>query len=587
MALDKYFYYIIMKRIIIFLVILINLGFAQQINHRVTEVTEKEKGKSKFSVSPWQRINGISNGAKYLIITHDNFYDAIQPLAQWKQKKGIKTKVVKLSELNAAPESLVRIKNYIVNAYNTWNPRPEYILLVGSPHFIRSNQNKYDDYYADMSGNFLMELSVGRLPCSTATQCSVMVYKTLGYERTPYVSDTLWYKKGTGIIREDENAIDSVYWNNMRYVFGLWRTAGYVQIDSFSKLRGDSARHVESAITNGRAYVVFRGQGVTNWWSPFAIDATRMNNGFRLPIIISSTCATINLEPNVSYLGENCMRAGTVTNPKGTVAFVGTTNSESGPGLAELRGTVSQYLLKSIFTDQMFKLGDVLKRAKFILDSLQPPYYSIIRYREWNLLGDPELNVWTSVPKQLTVVYDSVIPIGQQTYTVLVRQGTNPVSNALVCVMKDTVIYQYNYTNTSGIVSFSINPQSTGTMSLTVTAQNCRAFEGTIRVRTNSIEENSKLLISNSKFRVFPNPCHDITEIFCTNSQSLNTNPQILIYDVQGRIRREVRIRKQEARDKIKIDLGNLPAGIYMVVVKKSETLNLIQGMVLGKVVKR
>jgi hypothetical protein len=31
-------------------------------------------------------------GAKYLVITHDNFYDAVQPLAEWKQKKGLKTK---------------------------------------------------------------------------------------------------------------------------------------------------------------------------------------------------------------------------------------------------------------------------------------------------------------------------------------------------------------------------------------------------------------------------------------------------------------------------------------------------------------
>ncbi|MEO0084075.1 MAG: C25 family cysteine peptidase, partial [candidate division WOR-3 bacterium] len=59
-------------------------------------------------------------GAKYLIITHDNFYEAILPLAQWKHKKGVPTKVVKLSDLNATPESIARIKNYIVNAYNTW-----------------------------------------------------------------------------------------------------------------------------------------------------------------------------------------------------------------------------------------------------------------------------------------------------------------------------------------------------------------------------------------------------------------------------------------------------------------------------------
>ncbi|MCK4674154.1 hypothetical protein KAT67_09265, partial [candidate division WOR-3 bacterium] len=38
-------------------------------------------------------------GAKYLIITHDNYYDALISLAEWKTQKGLKAKIVKLSEI--------------------------------------------------------------------------------------------------------------------------------------------------------------------------------------------------------------------------------------------------------------------------------------------------------------------------------------------------------------------------------------------------------------------------------------------------------------------------------------------------------
>ncbi|MEO0190905.1 MAG: C25 family cysteine peptidase, partial [candidate division WOR-3 bacterium] len=63
-------------------------------------------------------------GAKYLIITHDNFYDAILPYAQWKHKMGYKTKIVRVpSEL---AQNATAIRNYIVNAYNTWQIRPEF-----------------------------------------------------------------------------------------------------------------------------------------------------------------------------------------------------------------------------------------------------------------------------------------------------------------------------------------------------------------------------------------------------------------------------------------------------------------------------
>jgi hypothetical protein len=63
------------------------------------------------------------SGADYLIITHDNFYTNILPLATWKHAKGYQTRVVRLSEISATPTS-TNITAYIQNANNTWNPSP-------------------------------------------------------------------------------------------------------------------------------------------------------------------------------------------------------------------------------------------------------------------------------------------------------------------------------------------------------------------------------------------------------------------------------------------------------------------------------
>ena len=57
-------------------------------------------------------------GAKYLIIAADDYVSAIQPLADWKTKKGVKAMVVPLSVTGS---SASQIKNYITNAYNTWD----------------------------------------------------------------------------------------------------------------------------------------------------------------------------------------------------------------------------------------------------------------------------------------------------------------------------------------------------------------------------------------------------------------------------------------------------------------------------------
>jgi len=428
-------------------------------------------------------------GAKYLIITHDNFYNAIQPLAQWKQKKGVPTKVVSLTQIGASgPSDITTIKSYIVNACTSsaWNPHPSYILLVGGPTYINSNLSKYDDYFGDISGDFKMEISVGRFPCENVTQCSLHVAKTLGYERTPYMTDQNWFKKGTTIVLEDYNTYpptgqpDTVYWNDVRYVHGRWQNAGYTYIDSFSKAIGHTSTNVINAINDGRVFIFFRGQSTTNWWSPFTLDPTLTSNGFKLPVLVSATCATMTLSSN-NYLGDRVLNAGTPQNPKGTVAFFGTTVVASGTGLARLRGLVGTGFYNAIFKENIYRLGDAARRGKFYVDSLHAhphvqAYDSIVRYREWNLLGDPELNLWTTTPLQLTVIHDTLIYAGGQTYTVTVRKGVSPLPNALVCVMMDTIIYQYNTTNSSGIVSFSIAPP-VGTMSVTVTAQNCIPYE--------------------------------------------------------------------------------------------------------------
>ena len=443
-------------------------------------------------------LNFSLPGAKYLIITHDNFYNAIQPLAQWKHKKGAPVKTVKLSEIAATPESIGRIKNYIVNAYNTWNPHPEYILLVGSTDYIHSDgYDCYDDYYGNITGDYHMELSVGRFAANTVLQCSTMVAKTLYYERTPYVTDPNWFKKGTGMVTEDGSTHpDTVYWNDVRFAYNQWRNAGYTHIDSFSRLLGNNGTNVVNAINDGRAFLIYRGQAVGTWGSygadPFTVNPNTCTNGKKLPVVISPTCATLSLYDD-GYQGNLFLNAGTPQNPKGAVAYCATTNAAGGDGLARCRGLVGQGIYKAIFQENLYKLGDALKRGKFFADSIHPnSMWSSTRYREWNMLGDPELNCWTTSPQQLTVTHDTLIYAGNQIYTITVKVGSAPLAGALVCVMMDTTIYQYNTTNSSGQVSFSIAPPL-GTMSVTVTAHNDIPYEKNVTVRPNGLAHDVSL----------------------------------------------------------------------------------------------
>ena len=101
----------------------------QQVDFKDNQSSGIEK---KFESSDTASLIDNDN-ARYLIITHDNFYEDIQPLAKWKHKKGMRTKVVKLSETGS---SASQIKDYIEDAYNNWQIPPEFLLLVGAPNFL-------------------------------------------------------------------------------------------------------------------------------------------------------------------------------------------------------------------------------------------------------------------------------------------------------------------------------------------------------------------------------------------------------------------------------------------------------------------
>ncbi|KPK70276.1 hypothetical protein AMJ82_03445, partial [candidate division TA06 bacterium SM23_40] len=103
-----------------------------------------------------------------------------------------------------------------------------------------------------------------------------------------------------------------------------------------------------------------------------------------------------------------------------------------------------------------------------------------IRMYLW--LGDPETDVWTAVPQDMTVSYPAAIPIGTQPVTVSVSMGGSSVEDALVCLLKPGEVYEAGYTDAAGQVTLTVSPTVPGQMAVTVTAHNGLPYTGTIQV---------------------------------------------------------------------------------------------------------
>jgi len=513
------------------------------------------------------------SGARYLIITHDQYYEVLQPLAQWKTQKGVKVKVVKLSDIGY---DSVQIKNYVTDAYNTWPVPPEYALFVGNKYQLPFPQFLFgggiishsDNYYTNVTGDFHNEIIPGRLWINDTLEAKTVVAKILGYERNPYLIDSFWFRKGVTIINEYGIVLpftDSVYWADARYTHQLMCNAGFVHIDSFAYSLNHNSSHVLNAMNDGRSYILYRGLGFTNWLPPFDnISVWQMTNGFKLPVVISATCATIE------GIGVDWVKAGTPDQPKGMVGFFGTTTALD--EVAHLRSALAKGTLASIFTDSSSTLGKAAEAGRLYYYSL---FNNTLEYNSWTCLGDPEMTLWTCTPREIEVTYSPAISTGPCTLNVHVEQEAAPVESALVCMMakQDTTKYQYMKTNHLGDVTFVDSLAVPDTIIITVTGRNLRPYCGLVTVAGSGNMDQIKKSYD-FRFTVHPSLFTNALIIEYTpgsRTQSLLQNPELIICNTLGQIVKQYKLtHSRNATTTITWDATDdrderVPPGVYFI----------------------
>ncbi len=415
-------------------------------------------------------------GARYLIIAADEYSDVVRPLAEWKTRKGVLARVVPLSE---AGSNANEVQGFIRDAWENWPVGPEYVLLVCSPADLPGYQYEDDCFYGNMTGDWLMEIPVGRFPAANATECSLMVRRTLAYEISPDSTDSLWLLRGTTVIAE-ESPPDRYYQSDSRLARGYWLDYGYVQAESLINLRGHRTSHVLAALNSGRSLITYRGLAGGFWVEPFYYfrpDYTHWANGAKTPIFISATCGTITLAPTEDMLGNMAIRHGTPTQLHGALAWFGTTRFSM--QCSQYRSAGYRGFFDALYGDSITVLGLATIRARNRIDTLE---HNEFWYTEWCLLGDPELNVWTGRPRTLTVTHDTIVPLGPSQFAIEVRHAGDPVPNAIVCLSLDSTVYVIDTTDANGRALTAIEPHHPGTMRVTVIGPNLRPYLGDCRV---------------------------------------------------------------------------------------------------------
>ncbi len=418
-------------------------------------------------------------GASYLAISVNSYADEVEPLVEWKNAKGIQSKLVTLSETGSTE---AEIRSYIQTAYDTWEVPPEYVLLVGDVEELPGYDSLTytDNYYATVEGaDYLADIIVGRISADTGFQCATQVAKIFGYERTPLVDDPNWPMSASMWVHDDFDGGDWIYYMNTWRIYDQMELAGFSPIDTLFHRNGVSRSQIYASVNEGKGFINYRGQAWINWLEPFNLNADLTTNGWRLPVVVSGTCATGNYESD-GFICEDWVRAGSATNPKGAVAFYATNTAF--PGSEELslrRGYVDEGFFDSVFETGDGTLGEACLAGKMWLYLKSADQ---IDYEGWNLLGDPEMRIWTAAPFELSALHDGGTQVGASNFTITVMSDGSLHEGALVACAKDSEVLSVGYSDVNGQVSLPISPTTTGIMTVTITDRNAVPYQSDVLV---------------------------------------------------------------------------------------------------------
>lgn len=198
-----------------------------------------------------------------------------------------------------------------------------------------------------------------------------------------------------------------------------------------------------------------------------AADFQNLDETNKYSVLVSGGCHTVPLERSY-YISEQWINA-----PNGGVAFVG--------AAADFRATPSfSYNLNfynSLYASNTHTIG--WANIYTANNSVSPDYL----HKIVNILGDPELSVYTDEPVNISVAHNNTITTGVSDFDVNVSGFSNG-ELVKICLYKEEEVLAFSETET-GSTSFNITPDTPGEMILTVTCHNSEPYETSINVTQN------------------------------------------------------------------------------------------------------
>ncbi len=437
---------------------------------------------------------------KYVIISDRMFEDQLQPLIDWKTRKGF-TIVEAYTDQPEVGTTTASIKAYIQNLYNTGTPEdpaPSFILFCGDIQQIpvwNNGNGATDRNYCEFTGDLMPEIYYGRFSAQNTNQFQ------------PYIDKTIQYEEYT---MPDPSFLDEVVmvagmdaghghdWGNGQINYG---TINYFNEDhdiySHTYLYPESGSHSADIIQNisdGVSYGNYTAHCSPNGWSDpsFTIgDIPSLENQDQYCLLVGNCCLSSKFDDNECF-AEAIVRA----ENKGAVGYIGASNSTYwdedyywGVGVGEISENPPPYeettlgMYDRAFHDHgepfgdWYMTGDQMVFAGNMAVEEGAPGSAEYYWDIYNMMGDPSLMVYFSEPIMVSVTYIELLPLMTTNFIV----NTEPY--AYVAISRNGILHGAMLADEDGLAELEITPfEEPGEADVIVTKQNREPYIGTVLV---------------------------------------------------------------------------------------------------------
>jgi hypothetical protein len=369
-------------------------------------------------------LRDISNGADYIIITHPDFISAAQDLADFRSAnfpdpdiENARVAVVDVRQIYDEfsyglldPNAL---KDFVKYAFENWqSPAPSYLVLMGDMSYdyrglVEGNFKNFipsigyfaftygwsasDNLIVAVSGTDVApDLAIGRLSCETIEEANILVDKIIRYpddNTKPWKQNTIFL--ASGLSEDDENQFgfnDASLLLGNTYVLPFGYSADFVlrfpTKPEHEPYQGGGPR-MRAEINEGAALVNYYGHGGGAQWDLVFLndDIDLLENGGRLPVILSVTCYTAHFD-NQKVFGEHF----NLVENKGSIGFYGS----SGLTYWGIGKAINNKFFNEVFVSKNMIIGKAILNSKNQVPStgIYATQINLLTY-----LGDPALDM--------------------------------------------------------------------------------------------------------------------------------------------------------------------------------------------------